>query len=52
MQGSVNAGPLLVLKQYSSYKPDYGFALKWVKQAAERSDPEDKGVIVTLAQAY
>lgn len=43
---------ILVAQSDGSFKPDYEFALTLVKQAAAKSDPEDKGVIATLAQAY
>jgi thiol-disulfide isomerase/thioredoxin len=43
---------VLSAQSEGSYHPDYGFALKWLKLAAAKSDPEDKGVMATLAQAY
>jgi thiol-disulfide isomerase/thioredoxin len=43
---------VLNVQPEGSYHPDYGFALKWVKLAAAKSDPEDKGVMATQAQAY
>lgn len=35
-----------------AFKPDYEFALKWVKYAAAYWDPQDEVIFVTLAKAY
>ena len=43
---------ILVAQPNGTYKPDYEFALKVIKGAATRWDPQDKVILATLAQAY
>lgn len=43
---------ILWLQPDGAYKPDYAFALKVLKEAATRWDPQNRGIFSTLAQAY
>jgi thiol-disulfide isomerase/thioredoxin len=43
---------ILFAQPNGSFNPDYGFALKAIKEAAADWEPQDKGIFSTLALAY